>query len=220
MRNLPWSEPEENNRVELIHVRNAQGRQHDKQNEVTQDKVRREITQFGNLAKELTARLGHGVPSHAVPFSSPPSDVGLIMLELTSQGQGDDELVDEPLDGSHGDHTKNTPGPRPALEEKHDLENGKQDDHGNGMCDGSKDSTELLTAHTEDGSHTAGHTEERASDTCVDSDRSKSDDCNSQNGIELVAVVGWLLDTGSRVDVEVRDDGDTDQDQRGKNLTV
>ena len=90
--------------MELVHVRNAQGRQHDKQDEVTEDKVRREVTQFGNLAKELTARLGHGVPPHTVPFSSPPSNVGRVMFELTCQGKSDDELVEPALDSDDSNH--------------------------------------------------------------------------------------------------------------------
>ena len=45
--------------MELVNIRNAEGGQHDEQNEMAQDEVAGEITQFCDLTQEFTARLGH-----------------------------------------------------------------------------------------------------------------------------------------------------------------
>lgn len=206
--------------MELVHEGNAEGWQHEEKKKVTQNKVGREVTQFGDLTQELTARLRDGVPTHAVPFSSPPGDVGLIVLELTSQCQANYQLVDEPLNGNHGNHAENTTRPGPSLKEEHNLENGKQDDDSNSVGDGSENGTELLAAHAEERTHTTGHTEEGTRHTSVDTNRTECNDGNTQDRVRLVFIVCCLLNTGSGVDVKVRDNADTDQDQRDENFAV
>jgi len=84
--------------MELVGVGDGESGQHEEENDVAQNEVGSEITQLGNLAKELTARLGQRMPPHVVPFTGPPGDVGFIMLELTGQSQGNDQLVNEALD--------------------------------------------------------------------------------------------------------------------------
>ena len=142
------------------------------------------------------------------------------MLELTSQCQTNDQLVDESLNGNHGNHAENTTRPRPSLKEEHDLKDGKQDDNSDGVSNGSEDGTKLLAAHAEEGTHTAGHTKERTRDTGVNADGTESHNGNSQNSVRLIFIRRCLLDTGSGVDLEVWDNGDTDQDQRDEYFAV
>ena len=101
--------------MKLVHVGNAKGRQHDEQDQMTQNEVGSEVTQFSDLTEEFTTGLRNGMPTHAVPFTGPPGNVGLVVLEFTSQGQRNNKLVDEPLNGCHGYHAENTTGPRPSL---------------------------------------------------------------------------------------------------------
>jgi len=89
-RNVPRSQPEQGDRVELVGVGDQQQREHEEEKDVSKDEVGSEHAQFTDLAKELTTRLRNGVPAHGVPLSSPPRDVGGVRLELTSESQGDD----------------------------------------------------------------------------------------------------------------------------------
>lgn len=107
-RRLPWTKPKENDGMELVDIWDAERWQHDKKQQVSQDEIRSEVTKLSDLAKEFTPRLGNRMPAHTVPFASPPSDVRLIMLELSGQREGDDELVYKTLDSSHGDHSEDT----------------------------------------------------------------------------------------------------------------
>ena len=97
--------------MELVNVRHAESRQHDEEEEVAEDEVAREVSQLRDLTQELSARLRKRVPAHAVPFSGPPRNVRLIMLEFSGQGEGDDELVDEALNGSCSNHSQDHTGP-------------------------------------------------------------------------------------------------------------
>ena len=89
---------------------------------MSQNEVGSEEPKLGDLAKELTARLGESVPPHGVPFTSPPGDVGGIALELASESQRDDELEEEALNGDHGDHAGQSPRENEALEEHQNNE--------------------------------------------------------------------------------------------------
>ena len=46
------------------------------------------------------------MPSHRIPFARPPGHVGRVRLELARQGQADDQLEEEALDGGDGDHAQ------------------------------------------------------------------------------------------------------------------
>lgn len=132
---IPRTQPEQNDGVELVGVGNGQSRQHKEKNDVTQDEIGSEVTQLGNLAQEFTARLGEGVPTHVVPFTSPPSDVGLIVLELTGKGERNNQLVDEALDGHGGDHARDSSRPAEGLQDEQNLEEDKQNDDSNSVGD-------------------------------------------------------------------------------------
>jgi len=92
--------------MELVEVRNDKRWEHDEEKNVTEKEVTREETELGNLAKEFTAWLRHRVPTHVVPFTSPPGDVGSICLELTGECKRYDKLVNEALNSQSSNHAE------------------------------------------------------------------------------------------------------------------
>lgn len=134
--NIPGAEPEQDHRVELVGVRNGKGRQHEEKNDVAQNEVGGKITQLGDLAQEFTSRLGHGVPTHTVPFAGPPSDVRLVVLKLTGQGKRDNELVNEALNSHGRNHAGDGSGPAEGLQNEQDLEENQQHNDRNSVSDG------------------------------------------------------------------------------------
>ena len=99
---VPWSKPEEHDRVELVDVWDGDDWKHEEEQEVSQDEICREHAQFGDFAKIFSTRLREGVPTHGVPFASPPSDVCRVGSELASQSKGDDQFEDESLESDNG----------------------------------------------------------------------------------------------------------------------
>lgn len=195
---------------------------------MSKDEVSSKETKFGNLAEEFTTRLGDGVPSHGVPLSSPPGDVGGVRLEFSSQCQSDDELVDKSLNGDDSDHTRQGSWEAEALKEHQHDEEDKKNDDGNGVGNGSKDSTKLLATHAEQGTRATCQSEHASQNTSVDTDRAQGDDANSDQGTSRLRVgkAGRLLggialvsDTGLGVDEQVRNKRDGNQDKRAENLT-
>jgi len=53
------SQPEEHDRMELVDIGDAKGGQHDEQDHVSKNEVRRKVTKLGNFAKVFSGRLGH-----------------------------------------------------------------------------------------------------------------------------------------------------------------
>ena len=53
----------------------------------------------------------------SVPLASPPSQVGLVVFELTGEEHGDEDFVDSTLDENDGDKTKNGVSDIPEFEE-------------------------------------------------------------------------------------------------------
>jgi len=117
-----WAQPEEHDRVDLVDHGNQESWKHDEEENVSEDEIACEVAQLGDFAKELAAGLRYAVPTHAVPFASPPSNVGRVRLEFTSQGQADNEFVNKALNREHCDHTKKGLGKAEAFEEEHDFE--------------------------------------------------------------------------------------------------
>jgi len=161
--------------VELVNVRNTNSWQHDEQQDVAKNKVGGEETHLGDLAKEFTTRLGQSVPSKRVPLAGPPCYVRGIGAEFSGQSQGNDELVDEALDGNGGNHACKSLGEVPSFQEVHDLEEDDKGDDGDGVCNSSKHGTELLAAHAEQRAHTTSHAEEADGDTSVDGNGTEGD---------------------------------------------
>ena len=152
---------------------------------MTEDKVAGKQTEFDNLAQEFTARLRHRVPTHVIPFTRPPCNVGIVASELTGQSKSDDELVDKALDSDHGNHTEDCSGKIEVLEEEHDFKHDEEHDDRDGMCYSCQNGTELLAAHAEDRSHTTCHTEEADCNTRINGNRSEGDDTNPQQSVIL-----------------------------------
>ena len=90
----------EHGRVNRIDVRHEErGRQHEEQ-EVAKEDVRAPKAELDVLHHELASGLadGMGTETTAIPFASPPSTVGLIVLELAGEEDGYNDLVDRTLD--------------------------------------------------------------------------------------------------------------------------
>lgn len=70
--------------------------------------VRRKETHLDQLDNKLSGGLTEDMRSEpsVVPNSRPPRSVDLVVLELSTEEDGDEELVDEPLDEQRGDQTK------------------------------------------------------------------------------------------------------------------
>ena len=220
--NIPWAKPEEDYRVELVDVRDAKSRQEDEQNEVPEDKVGGEETQLGNLAKELTARLGHGVPAHGIPLTRPPCNVRLVRLELTSESKRDDQLEDESLERHDGDHAQESLSEDPTFQEEHHLEEGEQHEDGNTVSNGGQDGAKLLAAHAKKRTHAAGHAKENTSYTSIDRNWSEGNSCDTDEGICLGNRLPLVLrceDSYLRIDEQVRNQSDSDQDKRTEDLS-
>lgn len=116
---------------------------------MAQDEIGGEHSKFRDLAEEFATRLRDGMPAHGIPFASPPSNVRGISLELSSEGEGDDELEEESLDGDDCDHAGQSLDETEAFQEEHDFEEGEKHDHSDSVSNSSQNSTELLAAHAE-----------------------------------------------------------------------
>src|SRR5690242_1419008 len=227
--NVPGSQPEQRNGVELVGIGDHQDWEHKEKQDVSQDEIGSEEPKFGDLAEEFTARLGECVPSHGVPFTGPPGNVGSVGLELTSERKCDDELEEETLDGHHSDHTGKRPRETETFQEHHDHKEYQEHDDSDGVGDGSKDSTKLLTAHAEERTRATSQGEETSENTGVDSDRAESDDRNTDQSTRGLGIAGadiirvklglTIPNTGLRVDEQEWNDGDGNQDQGTKDLS-
>lgn len=210
--------------MELVDVRDTNGWQHDEEQDVAKDEVGREETHLGDLAEEFATRLGQSVPSKRVPLAGPPCYVRGIGAEFSGQSQGDDELVDETLDGNDSDHTGKRLGEVPTLEEVHDLEEDDEGDDGDGVCNSGEHSTELLAAHAEHGAHTTSHAEEHDGNTGVDSDRTECDKDQADDGVgrsnvDTIHVGVGLTNTSASVHEQVRQHGHSNPDKRTHNFS-
>ena len=155
------------------------------------------------------------MPTHRVPFAGPPSDIGCILLELTGERQRDDQLQDESLKCNDGNHAQQSPREVPSFEEEHDFEESQEHDDSNTVCNSSKDGAEFLAAHAEHGSHAASHTKQACKDTCINCKRSKGHNCDTD---KRICRFGVVLDTGLSIDVQVRDQGQGNKDDRTHEL--
>ena len=125
--------------MKFVDVGDAENWQHDEHQRVAKDKVGSEQAELGDLANVFSTWLRHRMPSHRVPFTSPPGDVGGVLLELASQRQRNDQLEDKSLQGNHGNHAQQGACEDPSFQEEHHFEEGEQHDDGSAMSDGSQD---------------------------------------------------------------------------------
>lgn len=211
--------------MKLVNVGDEERRQHEEEEHVAEDEVGSKVTKLGNLAEKFTTGLGERVPSEGVPLSGPPSDIRCVGAELTSEGDRNNDLVDEALDGNDCNHSEESLRELEALKEEHDKPESNHHDDSDSVSNSSQNSTKLLAAHAEDRSHTAGHTEECKRNTGVDSNWSECNNADTDEGVgRLEGRVGCGLvvvpgHTGASVDVEVRNESDSNGDERAEHLT-
>ena len=211
---VPWAKPEEHDRVELVDVWDGEDWKHEEEQEVPQDEICRKHAEFRDLAEILSAWLRKRAPAHRIPFASPPSDVCRIRSELTSQSQGDDQFEDKSLQSNDSNHAQQSSCEYPSFQKEHDFKEGKQHDHSHTMCNSCEDRPKFLATHTEDRTHTAGHTEKACQDARINSDGSE---CNCGNTDERASGLG-APDPSLCIDEEVWDKGHGNQQQRTQNL--
>lgn len=206
----------------LVNVWNTQGRKHENQDDMAEDEVSSKHAEFSDLAEEFTARLRQRMPTHAVPFTSPPGNVSIILSEFSCQGKANDEFEDKSLDGSDSNHSSKCTAEREALKEKHDFKEDEEADNSESVGNGSEDGTKFLAAHAENGAHTTGHAEHTKTDTCVECDRAKSNKTNTDKGVgwlNLMIGIVFLSNTSLSVDEEVRNESYSNKHQWADNFT-
>lgn len=190
-----WSEPEQQHGVPSINHWNTQQWQLDEEQAVAENKVTAKHHGFDNLTQELSGRLGHGHPAQTggVPLTRPPRSVGLIVLEFSSQAQANNQLQDQSLNGNGGNHTKKGLLEHKALQEPHDF---KEDDLDNdrdtvgntrhhGRC--------LLATNTQQWTSAARDGKQDHERTCVDDNRSKRHNSQSQDRVDWLGISHTVL---------------------------
>jgi hypothetical protein len=95
-------------------------------------KVGRVETHLDRLDDKLASRLAEDVGTEAAvePDTSPPGAVGLVVLELSRQEDGDENLEDGTLDSNDGNHAEDSVRSVPHLEVPQELEEGDHADDG------------------------------------------------------------------------------------------
>jgi len=102
------AEPEKHGRVQPVGVRDQDGRREHEQQNVSQQDITTPETHLDDLDDEFTSGLRHDMVAEttAGPFTSPPGQVGLVVLELSGEEHGNENLVDGALDGDDGDQSE------------------------------------------------------------------------------------------------------------------
>lgn len=86
---------------------------------MAQDHVTSPQLHLNNLDQILSSRLRHGIgaKSATTPLARPPGLIRLVVLELSGEADGDEELLDQPLDRDDGNQTNHCVRGIPKLEE-------------------------------------------------------------------------------------------------------
>ena len=105
--------------MEAVHKWYQDGWGKDEEKDVTCEEVGAPQRQLDDLDDVLARRLRHCVVAQAaaVPLAGPPRAVRLVVLELTGQEDGDEDLVNSALDVDDGDETENGMRDVPQLQE-------------------------------------------------------------------------------------------------------
>ena len=106
-------------RVDAVNKRYQRRDNQKDEQEVTEQEIVRPQRHLHNLDDELASGLRHRrrAKTTAVPLTSPPCAVRLVVLELTREEYRDEELLDRALDGHDGDDTQNCVRDIPELKE-------------------------------------------------------------------------------------------------------
>lgn len=118
---------------------------------VTSNKVGSVKTHLDRLDDEFTSGLRERVRAETTvePNTSPPRSVGLVVLKLSGQEDGDEDLEDTPLNRHDRDDTEHSVRGIPKLEEPKELEEGNHTNNRTKVGDGSHGSTELVGVRVE-----------------------------------------------------------------------
>lgn len=105
--------------MQLVHERDEHRRRHDYQQNVCKQEVGRPEGHFHDLHHEFASGLGEcrRAEAAAVPLAGPPGAVSLLVLQLTREEHGDENLLDRTLDGDDGDDTEYRVRRIPKLKE-------------------------------------------------------------------------------------------------------
>jgi hypothetical protein len=120
--------------MQAIEVRDEDTRRQEDEENVSHEEVGAPKRHLHDFDDEFTGRLrkGRATEAASVPAARPPSTVGLVMLVLTGEDDGDENLLDRPLDGDDADDTQNRMRRVPQFKEplkKREWERiGKRDD--------------------------------------------------------------------------------------------
>lgn len=106
-------------RVHGICIWDQDRRCQDNKQKVAEQEIRAPERHFHDLDEELASRLRHSriAESASVPLACPPCAIRLIMLELTSEEDGDEDFLDRALDGDDRNNTKHSVRCIPKLKE-------------------------------------------------------------------------------------------------------
>ena len=106
-------------RVQPVHERNEHRHGHHDEQKVRQQEVGRPERHLHDLDDEFTSGLREGrrAESTTVPLARPPGAVSLLVLQLTREEHGDEDLLDRTLDGDDGDDAEHRVRSVPELKE-------------------------------------------------------------------------------------------------------
>ena len=112
-------QPEQRNSMHAIKIRHQHRRHEREQQKVSNQEIARLKTELDHLDDVLARGLAERMRAEAaaVPFTGPPRAVGLVMLELAREDEGDDEFVDCALDGDDGEETDDDVRAVPEFED-------------------------------------------------------------------------------------------------------
>ena len=116
---IPRGRLTEHHRVQTVDVGYEDGWREEEEEDVSDEEVRAPQRQLDDLHDELARRLRHRgrAQAAAVPLARPPRPVRLIVLELTREEDGDEDLVDRALYEDDRDETEHGVCDVPQLEE-------------------------------------------------------------------------------------------------------
>ena len=116
---LARPQPEQRNSMHAIEIRHQHRRRKHEQQEVSNQEIARPKTELDHLDDVLARGLRERMRAEpaAVPFTGPPRAVGLVVLELARDKDGDQDLLDRTLNRDDRDQTENGVGRIPSLEE-------------------------------------------------------------------------------------------------------
>lgn len=178
----------EQDRVKPVKEGDEERHREDDEEDVADDEVGREQAHLDELDDELSGGLREDVAAESavVPHSGPPGPVDLVVLELSREEEGDEELVKEALDEARCDDTEDGVRDVPDLEEPEELKESNETDDRETVRDGGHRRSELGAAVVEHGSEEERDEEQDEQDDHVEDDRSERNNGDSEDTRDLL----------------------------------